>query len=88
MTATRSNWDCARSVSKAANSPEVITASGLNSAVARTGGLIATALTSVVLAARGDALMMDDRVACLLTAGCALTAAAAAFVGSKDKARS
>jgi predicted MFS family arabinose efflux permease len=33
------------------------TASGLNSAVARTGGLIATALLGAVLAAKGEALV-------------------------------
>jgi hypothetical protein len=33
-------------------------ASGLNSAIARTGGLIATALLGAVLASRGDGLLV------------------------------
>ena len=59
------------------------TASGFNSAVARTGGLIATALMSVVLTARGEALIMDFRIA----AACALTAGGAAFFGLKGERR-
>ena len=44
------------------------TASGLNSAVARTGGLIATAAAGAVLAARGDALVDAFRLGALLAA--------------------
>jgi MFS family permease len=62
------------------------TASGFNSAVARTGGLIATALMSVVLAARGGALISDYRAACLVASACALAAAAAGFFGLKGEA--
>lgn len=64
------------------------TASGFNSAVARTGGLIATALMSVILAARGAALVSDYRIACLVAAGCAFSAGAAAFFGLKGRGRS
>jgi EmrB/QacA subfamily drug resistance transporter len=52
-------------------------ASGLNSAVARAGGLIATALVGGVLAASGPALTAGFRVAMLSFAAAALTAAAA-----------
>ncbi len=54
-------------------------ASGFNSAVARTGGLIATALLAAVLAATGDALIADYWLACAIGAGVALAAGAAAF---------
>ena len=55
-------------------------ASGLNSAVARAGGLILTALAAAVLAARGTDLVPLFRVAALVAAGLALLAGAAAFV--------
>ncbi len=54
-------------------------ASGLNSAVARAGGLIATALVGGVLAASGEALTMGFRVALEAFAGACWVAAAAAF---------
>ena len=54
-------------------------ASGFNSAVARSGGLAATALLGVVLAARGEALLAAYRIACLIGGGCALAAGASAF---------
>jgi EmrB/QacA subfamily drug resistance transporter len=54
-------------------------ASGLNSAVARTGGLIVTALASVVLASRGAALPPAFRLACVVAAGLALAAGLCAF---------
>ena len=54
-------------------------ASGLNSAVARTGGLIATAFASVVLAAHGPALLVSFRGAALIGAGAAFAAGISAF---------
>jgi EmrB/QacA subfamily drug resistance transporter len=51
-------------------------ASGLNSAVARAGGLIATALIGGVLAAGGSALTSGFRLAMLAFAGVCFTAAA------------
>jgi EmrB/QacA subfamily drug resistance transporter len=55
-------------------------ASGFNSAAARTGGLIATALLGGVLAARGPALASAFKVAALAGAAAALAAAASAFL--------
>lgn len=49
-------------------------ASGLNSAVARAGGLVATALSTVVLAARGADLVASARAAALVGAAVALSA--------------
>jgi EmrB/QacA subfamily drug resistance transporter len=54
-------------------------ASGFNSAVARTGGLIATAFASAVLAAHGPALLSLFRVAALVGAGAAIAAGVSAF---------
>ena len=56
------------------------TASGLNSAVSRTGGLIATALLGAVMAQRGAALVAGFHVACLVGAGAAMLAGLCAFV--------
>lgn len=53
-------------------------ATGFNSAVARTGGLTATAVLGPVLAARGEALVSAFRVAAWIGAGAALTASLAA----------
>ena len=53
-------------------------ASGFNSAVARTGGLIATALLGAVLALKGSALFGGFHVAMVVAA---LVAAAASVVG-------
>src|SRR5208282_3740609 len=50
-------------------------ASGLNSAVARTGGLIATAVVSAVLAAHGTMLVSAYQIACLFGAGDAVISA-------------
>ena len=56
-------------------------ASGFNSAIARTGGLVATALLGGVLGAKGDALMTGFDAAILACAiGCALASAAAFFL--------
>ena len=54
-------------------------ASGFNSAVARTGGLIATALLGSVLAASGGDLLAAFKAAMLAAAGAAATAALSAF---------
>ena len=56
----------------------VAMASGFNSAVARTGGLIATALLGAVLASKGQALFDGFHLAMLVSA---LVAAAAGVVG-------
>ena len=55
-------------------------ASGFNSAVARSGGLIATALLGFVLAAHGPALLAGYRIAALAAAAAALAAGACAFL--------
>ena len=54
-------------------------ASGLNSAVARTGGLVATALVGPVLAAAGSALVGAFHTAALCAAASCLAGALAAF---------
>lgn len=56
------------------------TANGFNSAVARTGSLIATALLGAVLAARGEALANAFAVAAFVAAGAAAAAGLAALV--------
>jgi EmrB/QacA subfamily drug resistance transporter len=55
-------------------------ASGFNSAVSRTGGLVATALLGAVLGANGQALLAEFRVAALAGAGVAIAASASAFL--------
>ncbi len=55
-------------------------ASGLNSAVARTGGLVATALLGAVLAARGAALVADFHAAALAGASACLLAGVCAVL--------
>jgi len=62
-------------------------ASGFNSALARAGGLIATALLGAVLASRGEQLAQDFRVACLIGAAAALAASASAFFLLQDEKR-
>jgi EmrB/QacA subfamily drug resistance transporter len=59
-------------------------ASGFNSAVARTGGLVVTALISVVLAAHGADLLALFRTAVLLGAGAAVAAGVCAFLLVRD----
>lgn len=59
-------------------------ASGFNSAVARTGGLVATALLGGVLAADGPALVGPFRLACAAGAGAALAAGVCAFALVKN----
>ena len=62
-------------------------ASGFNSAVARTGGLIGTALLGSVLAAHGDALVHAFHVSAMVGAAAALGSAVSAFtlLGAKAK---
>jgi EmrB/QacA subfamily drug resistance transporter len=59
-------------------------ASGLNSALARTGGLVATALLGGVLASRGQALLGDFRQAALVGAGVTVLAAVCAGLLLRD----
>jgi len=56
------------------------TASGFNSAIARTGGLIATALCGAVIALSGTALVSAFHVAALVGATLAAASALAAFL--------
>ncbi len=55
-------------------------ASGFNSAVARSGGLIGTALLGLMLAARGASLLAAFHIAAIAAGVAALAAAACAFV--------
>ncbi|MGY2736753.1 MFS transporter [Sphingomonas sp. UYP23] len=66
------------------------TASGFNSAIARTGGLIATALAGAVITASGAALIGQFRTAALAAAVSAIAAGATAFwtLDRKDSGRS
>jgi EmrB/QacA subfamily drug resistance transporter len=59
-------------------------ASGFNSAVARAGGLIATALLGVILSAHGGALVAAFHVAVMLSGAAALAAGLFAFVLPRD----
>ena len=61
------------------------TASGLNSAVARAGGLIATAAAGAVLAVRGDALVAAFQASALIAALCAGVAGATAWLTLKKQ---
>ena len=61
-------------------------ASGLNSAVARTGGLIATAIAAAVLAARGAELLTMYRVAAVVGSLTAVAAGIIAFVLVRNSA--
>ena len=62
------------------NAEHTGTASGFNSAVARTGGMIATALLGTVLAAKGPALIASFHQAAWVAAAAALFAALSAFL--------
>ena len=55
--------------------------SGFNSALSRTGGLIATALLGAVLAADGDRLLSAFAAALIVAAITAALSGAAAFIG-------
>jgi EmrB/QacA subfamily drug resistance transporter len=59
-------------------------ASGVNSAVARAGGLIATSLLGTVLSAQGAALLATFRVAVIVAGVAALAAALCAFTLVED----
>ncbi len=66
------------------------TASGLNSAVARTGGLVATALVGIVLSQQGAALIAGFHAAAIACAAVAAAAALSAFLllgGGKKKTK-
>ncbi|MDB5677272.1 MAG: transporter, partial [Sphingomonas bacterium] len=63
------------------------TASGFNSAIARTGGLIATASCGAVIAASGAALLNAFHVAAVVGAALALGAGASAFASLDAKPR-
>lgn len=60
------------------------TASGFNSAIARTGGLVATALAGAVLSQTGAALVGGFHVAALVCAALAVAAGMTAFLTLKD----
>ncbi|MBO9712242.1 MAG: MFS transporter [Sphingomonas sp.] len=62
------------------------TASGFNSAIARTGGLIATAVTGAVIASAGAALVATFHVAALVGAAMAWVSGAAAWLTLPRKA--
>jgi MFS family permease len=55
-------------------------AAGFNSAVARSGGLIATALLGMVLSAHGAALLAAFQIAAVVAGMAALAAGACAFI--------
>jgi MFS family permease len=59
--------------------------SGFNSALSRTGGLIATALLGAVLSAEGKALLHAFAIALLVAAGTAALGGLAAFIGLAAK---
>lgn len=61
------------------------TASGLNSAIARTGGLIATALVGAVMAEKGAALLAAFHAAALVAAALAVAAGVTAWLTLEGK---
>ena len=61
------------------------TASGFNSAVARTGGLIATALAGAVIAASGAQLAGAFHVAAIVAAVLAVGASATAYLTLRER---
>ncbi len=64
------------------------TASGFNSAISRTGGLIATAVSGAVIASAGAALVSSFHIAALVGAAMCAIAALAAFATLESRARS
>jgi nitrate/nitrite transporter NarK len=58
-------------------------ASGFNSAIARTGGLVATALLGSVLAAQGNQLVNAFHLAMIASAVACIGAAVSAFILTK-----
>jgi hypothetical protein len=66
-------------VLSAVDEHHVGTASGLNSAVSRAGGLIVTALLGAVLSQRGESLVTALHDAALVGAGLAFLSAVIAF---------
>jgi predicted MFS family arabinose efflux permease len=60
------------------------TASGFNSAIARTGGLIATALAGVVISQQGAELLAAFRAAALVGAGLAVASGLISFLTLRD----
>jgi MFS family permease len=60
-------------------------ASGLNSALSRTGGLLATALLGFALASRGQMLITNFHLAAMVGAGLSAVAGACAFIGLADR---
>jgi uncharacterized protein (DUF2342 family) len=62
----------------------VAMASGFNSAVARTGGLIATALLGAALASSGSELLASFHVAMLVSAGVAVLASVTGLTMLRD----
>jgi len=59
--------------------------SGFNSALSRTGGLIATALLGAVLVAEGEALLRPFAAALIVAAIVAALGGVAAFIGLAEK---
>jgi EmrB/QacA subfamily drug resistance transporter len=72
-------------VLSAVDARHVGAASGFNSAAARTGGLVATALLGAVLAAAGDELLSGFHVAAVVCALSSLGAAGAVFFMVENK---
>ncbi|MDB5676428.1 MAG: transporter, partial [Sphingomonas bacterium] len=63
------------------------TASGFNSAIARTGGLIATALVGAVIGKTGESLVGAFNIAALIGAAMAVAAGLSAMVTLRARPR-